>query len=356
MNTLAFQSVQTLAEVTMALRGGASAEVAFRALSSQALRQTDSPLFPVYLGLTLSAAGDVTTSRLSEALLSVIPTLERLVPGDTDSAFALRQAAADLEELKARSAMIGPLGLIPSVFQPSAATIVGELSNAVSHQILNPLAIADMNLQMIEAAMGRDAQGSEKVRQAREALRRASQFVQGLSMLVGPSLDQRHENEELLTRVERLFQWEPAALPEPLPFSKPTDDVLTIDPLASHILYIEDESDLGELMMMILGQMGFTGIRWVDNAEAALEVFDQERFSLVVSDFRLPGTIDGVEIARRIRQKNSGIPFIFLTASPTEVCERLTPNEKVDFRVLNKPVDSDKLADEILAAIGDKAD
>ena len=86
-----------------------------------------------------------------------------------------------------------------------------------------------------------------------------------------------------------------------------------------HILVVDDEADLVELISYNLKKEGFS----VDSAmdgEAALSKIKKGRYDLVVLDLMLPG-IQGIEICRMLRNdpKTEALPIIMLTAKGEEV-------------------------------------
>jgi len=86
-----------------------------------------------------------------------------------------------------------------------------------------------------------------------------------------------------------------------------------------HILVVEDEADLVELISYNLKKEGFS----VDSAmdgESALSKIKKGRYDLVVLDLMLPG-IQGIEICRMLRNdpKTEALPIIMLTAKGEEV-------------------------------------
>jgi len=86
-----------------------------------------------------------------------------------------------------------------------------------------------------------------------------------------------------------------------------------------HILVVDDESDLVELISYNLKKEGFS----VDSAmdgETALSKIKKGRFDLVVLDLMLPG-IQGMELCRILRRdpKTEPLPIIMLTAKGEEV-------------------------------------
>jgi len=86
-----------------------------------------------------------------------------------------------------------------------------------------------------------------------------------------------------------------------------------------HILVVEDEADLVELISYNLRKEGFN----VDSAmdgETALSKIKKGRYDLVVLDLMLPG-IQGMELCRILRSdpKTETLPIIMLTAKGEEV-------------------------------------
>jgi phosphate regulon transcriptional regulator PhoB len=86
-----------------------------------------------------------------------------------------------------------------------------------------------------------------------------------------------------------------------------------------HILVVEDEADLVELISYNLKKEGFSVASAMDG-ETALSKIKKERYDLVVLDLMLPG-IQGMELCRILRSdpKTETLPIIMLTAKGEEV-------------------------------------
>jgi DNA-binding response OmpR family regulator len=78
------------------------------------------------------------------------------------------------------------------------------------------------------------------------------------------------------------------------------------------ILVVDDEESIRELYRADLADEGYEVLLAVDGRQALVLV---ESFlpNLVTLDIKLPD-IDGIEVLRRIREKNATIPVILLTA------------------------------------------
>ena len=78
------------------------------------------------------------------------------------------------------------------------------------------------------------------------------------------------------------------------------------------ILVIDDEESIRELYRAELADEGYEVDLAADGREA-IRRLDAFHPDLVTLDIKMPG-IDGIEVLRRIREKNATIPVILLTA------------------------------------------
>jgi DNA-binding response OmpR family regulator len=81
---------------------------------------------------------------------------------------------------------------------------------------------------------------------------------------------------------------------------------------AAKILIVEDDPTIGRFVELELAHAGNQVTRCVDG-ECALDALDAETPDLVILDLMLPG-IDGIEIARKIRDRGLKMPILMLTA------------------------------------------
>ncbi len=81
-----------------------------------------------------------------------------------------------------------------------------------------------------------------------------------------------------------------------------------------HILVVDDEEDLQELLRYNLEKEGFS-VTCVSSGEEALAQIKKKSPSLVLLDLMLPG-IDGFDVCRKLKSDSStsGIPVVMLTA------------------------------------------
>ncbi|HEY3489078.1 MAG TPA: response regulator [Candidatus Deferrimicrobiaceae bacterium] len=78
------------------------------------------------------------------------------------------------------------------------------------------------------------------------------------------------------------------------------------------ILVVDDEENIRELFRDELVEQGFV-VELAEDGFIALEKLDSFKPDLVTLDVKMPG-IDGLEVLRRIREKDVNIPVLLLTA------------------------------------------
>lgn len=86
-----------------------------------------------------------------------------------------------------------------------------------------------------------------------------------------------------------------------------------------HILVVDDEADLVELVSYNLRKEGFI-VNSASDGETAITKIRKGKYDLLILDLMLPG-IQGIELCRIIRNdpKHSSLPIIMLTAKGEEV-------------------------------------
>jgi DNA-binding response OmpR family regulator len=84
--------------------------------------------------------------------------------------------------------------------------------------------------------------------------------------------------------------------------------------MKTRILFVEDETDLGNVVKQYLEIMDFE-VEWCTNGAMALDKFRQHQgdYDILVLDVSMP-EMDGFELADQVIQLNQNIPFLFLTA------------------------------------------
>ena len=105
---------------------------------------------------------------------------------------------------------------------------------------------------------------------------------------------------------------------------------------AKHVLIIDDEPDICELIEITLARMGLNS-RLALNATDALKLIDTEHFDLCLTDMRLPDG-DGIEMVKYVQRNHPNIPIAVITAHGNmELAVNALKAGAFDF--VSKPVD-----------------
>jgi DNA-binding response OmpR family regulator len=118
-----------------------------------------------------------------------------------------------------------------------------------------------------------------------------------------------------------------------------------------HILIVEDEDGIVQFLKQGLEEEGYS-ISYANDGKEGLKQFQETKFDLLLLDWMLP-KMTGLELCKTIRQENTKIPIIFLTAKDTveETIEGLK-NGANDY--IKKPFSFDELLERIKVQLRDK--
>ena len=92
---------------------------------------------------------------------------------------------------------------------------------------------------------------------------------------------------------------------------------MNINNTPKKILVVDDEPDTLELVKLVLESAGFEAIL-VNNGMEALAKIDAEKLDLVLLDIMMPD-MDGWDVYRKIKERNSSIPIAILTAKAQNI-------------------------------------
>ena len=84
----------------------------------------------------------------------------------------------------------------------------------------------------------------------------------------------------------------------------------------AHILVVDDEAAIRYSVGKTLTRVGYQ-VSEAGSGEDALELIKEQRFDVVLTDIRMPGGLDGVELVRRIKDIDADIVVILMTAYPS---------------------------------------
>jgi PAS domain S-box-containing protein len=97
------------------------------------------------------------------------------------------------------------------------------------------------------------------------------------------------------------------------------------------VLVIEDNPEVAGISVSMLEELGYQ-VQLVSNAEAALREISETAFDLVISDIVMAGEMDGLALARAIRERQPGLPVLLVTGY-----SHIAQEASADFVVMRKP-------------------
>ena len=83
--------------------------------------------------------------------------------------------------------------------------------------------------------------------------------------------------------------------------------------MSCNILVVEDEAVARKNIAFFL-QRSNHNVHQAETGEAAVDLISRIDFSTIISDFRLPGTLNGIEILKHQRERSPGKRLVLITA------------------------------------------
>jgi PAS domain S-box-containing protein len=133
----------------------------------------------------------------------------------------------------------------------------------------------------------------------------------------------------------------------------PMARVVTRSKAKGHVLVIDDEQDVAEVLNDQLTRDGHTVIVCSD-AESGLTRFEREEFDLVITDLGMPG-VSGWEVARLVKLGRPGTPVIMVTGWGDRIDLIEAQGRGVD-HVVAKPFKREQIREVVAAALGSVPD
>src|SRR5262249_43747669 len=96
-------------------------------------------------------------------------------------------------------------------------------------------------------------------------------------------------------------------------------------------LLVEDNPEVAKVTEQMIEQLGYR-VQRAGSAKEALELAEVTPFNLVISDIVMAGPMDGVGLARALRQRQPDLPVVLVTGFASSVTEA-----KPEFALLRKP-------------------
>ena len=122
------------------------------------------------------------------------------------------------------------------------------------------------------------------------------------------------------------------------PTSTATGETATARTQTGTVLLVEDNPEVANASTGLLEQLGYS-VRWVPNAEAALQEIENNGIDVILSDIVMPGRLDGLGLARLVRQNHPRLPILLATGY-----SEAAQNVRTDFPILRKPYQMHELS------------
>ena len=107
------------------------------------------------------------------------------------------------------------------------------------------------------------------------------------------------------------------------------------------VLLVEDNPDVALVSTGLLEQLGYQ-VRRVADAEEALREIERDGVDFVFSDIVMPGKLDGLGLAHRLREMRPDLPVLLATGYSEAAADA-----RGDFPILRKPYEIHELSDAI---------
>jgi DNA-binding response OmpR family regulator len=114
------------------------------------------------------------------------------------------------------------------------------------------------------------------------------------------------------------------------------------------ILVVEDDAALNQVVCSFLMQQGYEVVGCLD-ANTAYDAMYANPFALIISDIMMPG-IDGFAFAKTVREFNTEIPILFMSARDDFAAKQKGFHVGIDDYMV-KPVDLEELALRVAALL-----
>jgi CheY-like chemotaxis protein len=117
------------------------------------------------------------------------------------------------------------------------------------------------------------------------------------------------------------------------------------------VLVVEDEPGVRRVLEKALQRIGYRVLTAPD-ADAALPIWAEQhdQIRLLFTDMVMPGSLNGLQLARRLRTDNPQLPVLIASGYSSVMVESgLSPEERIHF--VSKPFEVTKLAETIREAL-----
>jgi two-component system OmpR family response regulator len=96
------------------------------------------------------------------------------------------------------------------------------------------------------------------------------------------------------------------------------------------VLFVDDDATLLRSVARAMRYQGYE-VTTAHSGEEAIKQMESRRFDVVASDISMPG-MNGIQLLRRLREKDLLVPFILITGEPAVDRERPARSVHLDHR------------------------
>ena len=114
----------------------------------------------------------------------------------------------------------------------------------------------------------------------------------------------------------------------------------------THILVVEDEFLVRMMLSDILREAGYS-VTEAECGDQALKILSEELPDLIITDVRMPGECDGLQLVDKVRATNSALPIIVTSAHLVQISEL----HEGPTHFLSKPYDFDTVINLVAAEL-----
>lgn len=102
------------------------------------------------------------------------------------------------------------------------------------------------------------------------------------------------------------------------------------------VLLVDDDNLVREVVFRLLDAMGHSVVSFDRPSKALAHIRSGEKFDLLITDVEMPGDMNGIDLARRVKEERGHLKVIFVTGHhDTELFAAIDPC--LEFTVLIKP-------------------
>jgi CheY-like chemotaxis protein len=112
-------------------------------------------------------------------------------------------------------------------------------------------------------------------------------------------------------------------------------------------LLVEDNPEVAKVTEQMIEQLGYR-VQRAGGAKEALQLAEGMQFDLVISDIVMAGPMDGIGLARALRQRRPHVPVVLVTGFSSSAIEA-----ELEFAVLRKPFEVSELSRVMAKAIAE---